>query len=130
VNNLLTCAGDNRSYAKPTTGDIFGCNSGPFATKSTDNSVHLAVIPRLCAAFNRGTLLLPGGNVQPSLASTSYYPNGTAPSNHYSQIVHKYEKDGLGYAFSYDDVNPANENQAGVVSGPKPKVLQITVGGA
>jgi hypothetical protein len=124
---VLQCAGDNRSYAKPTATDIFGCNSGPFAIQGSDNDVHRAVVPRLCAAFNRSTLLLNGGNVQPSLPSTSYYT--TSPTNHYSRVVHKYEVAGTGYAFSYDDVNPSGENQSGAVSSGNPTVLAFTVGG-
>jgi hypothetical protein len=123
----LTCDGDNRSYAQPDAGDIFGCNSGPFAIIDTDNDVHRAVVPRLCAAFNRSTLMASGGNVQPSLPSTSYYT--TSPTNHYSRIVHKYEVAGTGYAFSYDDVNPSGENQSGAVSCGDPAILAITVGG-
>jgi hypothetical protein len=53
----LHCEGDNRPYAPPTTQDIFGCNTGPFAIFETDNDVHRAVVPRLCAAYNRGTFL-------------------------------------------------------------------------
>ncbi|KAH6639982.1 glucanase B [Truncatella angustata] len=124
----LFCDGDNRSYCKPSAADIFGCNSGPFALIDGDNDVHQAVVPRLCAAFNRGTLLGAGGNVQPSLGSDSYYQ--TSPNNHYSRIVHQYEADGLGYAFSYDDVNPSGENEAGLVAGPDPKLLEIVIGGS
>lgn len=125
--DVLQCTGDNRSYAKPDAGDIFGCNSGPFGIIATDNDLHRAIVPRLCAAFNRSTLLLSGGNVQPSLPSTSYYT--TSPTNHYSRIVHQYEVAGTGYAFSYDDVNPSGENQSGAVSTGSPTMLSITVGG-
>ena len=125
--NNLFCEGDNRSYAKPSAADIFGCNSGPFAIMETDNAVHKAVVPRLCAAFNRGTFLDNGGNVQPKLPATSYYQ--ADPNNQYSRIIHKYEPDGQGYAFSYDDVNPDGENQAGLVAGPDPRLLHIVLGG-
>ncbi|KAK6070480.1 glucanase b [Seiridium cupressi] len=123
----LFCEDDNRSYSKPSAQDIFGCNSGPFALIDGDNAVHQAAVPRLCAAFNRGTLLANGGNVQPSLSSDSYYLS--SPNNHYSRIVHEYETDGLGYAFSYDDVNPNGENEAGLVAGSDPQLLQIVIGG-
>ncbi|KAI1171090.1 glycoside hydrolase family 64 protein [Nemania sp. FL0916] len=126
-NNQLSCAGDNRAYPKPVTSDIWGCNSGPFAIIGSDNDVHRAVVPRLCAAFTRSTLLLSGGNVQPSLGQGSYYT--VNPTNHYSRIVHKYETNGIGYAFSYDDVNPDGQNAAGVVSGSNPTNLKISVGG-
>ncbi|KAI1347822.1 glycoside hydrolase family 64 protein [Xylaria sp. FL0043] len=123
----LNCAGDNRAYPKPTIADIWGCNSGPFAIIDSDNDIHRAVVPRLCAAFERSTLLLSGGNVQPSLPSTSYYT--VSPTNHYARLVHQYEVGGLGYAFSYDDVNPDGENAAGTVSGANPSNLKVTVGG-
>jgi hypothetical protein len=125
--DTLTCGSDNRGYAQPSAGDIFGCNTGPFAIQSGDNTVHYAVVPRLCAAFNRGTLLLSGGDVQPSLPATDYYT--TAPSNYYSKFVHDNEVDGKGYAFSYDDVNPAGENESGTVSSTIAQTLTITVGG-
>ncbi|KAI0508974.1 glycoside hydrolase family 64 protein [Xylaria bambusicola] len=126
-NNQLNCAGDNRAYPKPTIGDIWGCNSGPFAIIGSDNDVHRAVVPRLCAAFYRSTLLLGGGNVQPSLPANTYYT--VNPTSHYARLVHQYEVNGLGYAFSYDDVNPAGENAAGTVSGNNPTLLKVTVGG-
>lgn len=124
----LTCAGDNRGYAQPVASDIFGCNSGPFAIQSTDNGVHQAVVPRLCAAFDRSTLLLSGGNIQPSLESSYYYTS--SPTNYYSKIVHEYEADGKGYAFAYDDVTPdGGPNASGLLSDPNPSLLAITVGG-
>ncbi|KAI1413331.1 glycoside hydrolase family 64 protein [Hypoxylon sp. FL1857] len=123
----LTCDGDNRGYPKPTVIDIWGCNSGPFSIQGDDNDVHRAVVPRLCAAFYRTTLLIDGGNVQPGPSADTYY--STDPTSHYSRIVHKHELDGKGYAFSYDDVNPDGGNAAGVVSGVSPQTLQLTVGG-
>ncbi|WPG97386.1 glycoside hydrolase family 64 protein [Acrodontium crateriforme] len=127
-NGTMTCAGDNRCYEKPTANDIFGCNSGPFAIQTGDNDVHKAVVPRLCAAFNRGTLLLSGGEVQPSLNSKLYYTEKI--NNWYSSIVHKHELDGRGYAFPYDDVVPdGGTDQAGTVMNPDPKILTITIGG-
>ncbi|KAI3325768.1 glycoside hydrolase family 64 protein [Xylariaceae sp. AK1471] len=125
--NQMTCNGDNRGYPKPTIADIYGCNSGPFTVIDGDNGVHKAIVPRLCAAFGRSTLLLDGGNVQPSLSSASYYT--VDPTNHYARVVHNYEQDGLGYAFSYDDVNPSGENAAGTVAGSSPTVLKVTAGG-
>ncbi|QKX61667.1 uncharacterized protein TRUGW13939_08819 [Talaromyces rugulosus] len=121
---LLTCSGDNFGYSKPSTADIFGCSSGPFAIGDGDNEIHRAVVPILCAAFTRTTLLSDDGNIEPQLDSTSYYT--TSPSNYYSKIVHDYEVDGKGYAFPYDDVG---KGQAGLVSSTSPKLLTITVGG-
>lgn len=125
----LVCEGDNRAYAKPTAKDILGCNSGPFAIADTDNLVHRAVVPRLCAAFNRATFLLPGGDLQPSLPPSAYYPS-TEPSNWYSAFVHQIEIDGRGYAFAYDDVAPSTDEEvAGVLSSAEPGLLTIFVGG-
>ncbi|KAI0018168.1 glycoside hydrolase family 64 protein [Xylariomycetidae sp. FL0641] len=124
---LLYCDGDNRGYPQPTVIDIWGCNSGPFAIVDGDNAVHRAVVPRLCAAFVRSTLLVDGGDVQPALGADAYYQ--ADPTNHYSRIVHAYETDGLGYTFPYDDVNPSGENAAGVVAGLDPRTLTLTVGG-
>lgn len=125
---MLSCDGDNRSYAKPTATDIFGCNTGPFAIEQTDNTVHKMVVPRLCAAFNRGTLLMKGGDVQPRLKPRSYYRNH--PNNRYSEFVHQAELDGKGYAFAYDDVAPTvEEGVAGTVAAPDPRVLTVFVGG-
>ncbi|KAI1350401.1 hypothetical protein F5Y01DRAFT_286200 [Xylaria sp. FL0043] len=127
ADDQLSCAGDNRAYPKPTLADIYGCNSGPFAIIDGDNDVHKAVVPRLCAAFYRSTLLLDGGNVQPSLSADSYYT--VNPTSHYSRIVHNYEQDNIGYAFSYDDINPEGENASGTVAGDGPTLLKVTVGG-
>lgn len=124
----LVCSGDNVNYAKPSTADIFGCNTGPFVTSTSDTKVHQATVPRLCAAFNRATFLLDGGNIQPSLPASKYYT--VSPTNWYSKIVHKYEVDGKGYAFSYDDINPSDgENASGTVSSASPKDIVITIGG-
>ncbi|KAK7984702.1 hypothetical protein PG988_002324 [Apiospora saccharicola] len=124
--NTLNCAGDNRGYQKPAIDDILGCDSGPFTVQPGDNSVHGAVVPRLCAAFYRSTLLVDGGNVQPGVKSDMYYTED--PTIHYGRIVHKYELDNLGYTFAYDDVNPDGENAAGVLAGGNPKLFSITAG--
>ncbi|KAH8647230.1 hypothetical protein BX600DRAFT_420334 [Xylariales sp. PMI_506] len=125
TNDELVCAGDELPYARPAIEDIWGCNSGPFANQGS--TLHLLNVARICAGLVRSTLLLDGGDVQPSLPSTDYYT--VSPTNHYSRIVHNYETDGLGYAFSYDDVNPTGENAAGVVAGANPALLEIFVGG-
>ncbi|MCJ1396008.1 hypothetical protein MMC18_008894 [Xylographa bjoerkii] len=124
---LLHCEGDSRPYEKPTEADIFGCNSGPFAIWASDNPTHLAVVPRLCAALHRSTLLLAGGNAQPALGSSTYYT--PVPTNIFSKTVHEYEVDGKGYAFAYDDVTPTDGiNQSGVVASADPQLLTITIG--
>ncbi|KAJ5175631.1 uncharacterized protein N7482_001508 [Penicillium canariense] len=125
---VFNCAGDNRGYSQPAARDIFGCNDGPFAIEATDNDVHRAIVPRLCAAINRSTLLLSGGNMQPSLDASCYYT--ISPTNYYTKIVHQYEADGKGYAFPYDDVTPDGApNASGLLYDPNPTLLTITVGG-
>ncbi|KAH8691847.1 hypothetical protein BGW36DRAFT_303921 [Talaromyces proteolyticus] len=120
--NILNCENSSRNYAKPTAADIFSCSTGPFTIDASDNSIHLAVVPRLCAAFQRSTLSLEGGNTQPNLESTSYYT--ISPTNYYSKYVHSHETDGKGYAFPYDDVK---ESQSGLIYSKEPKELKITV---
>ncbi|KAM0457197.1 hypothetical protein ACHAPV_006837 [Trichoderma viride] len=128
TNDTLYCDEDNRGYAKPTASDIWGCNSGPFGLQQGDNPVHVAVIPRLCAAFVRSTLLIQGGDVQPRLNSSYHY--SVSPTHHYSRIVHELQVDGRGYAFSYDDVNPnGHEDVSGLVSSGNPDTLTVYVGG-
>lgn len=123
---LLTCDGDSTTYAKPSSADIFGCNTGPFAIKGSPTN--LGVVPRLCAAFNRATLLLPKGTVQPRVPAARYY--ASSPRNWYSFFVHQLELDGRGYAFAYDDVTPDDSvDESGLLADADPESLQITVGG-
>ena len=66
--------GSGGTFPKPSTGDIFSCSSGPFATGT--NAETNTIIPRLAAAFNRSTLLL--ANNQPDGAKyPQYYTNET-----------------------------------------------------
>lgn len=126
--DTLTCEGSSTvTLAQPSSADIFGCATGPFLVDSS--SVDAEIVPRLCAAFDRATLLLDGGNVQPSLGSDYYYT--VSPCNYYSKFVHENELDGKGYAFAYDDVNPTgSENASGELVSTTPETLTITVGGA
>jgi hypothetical protein len=128
VGTNLTCdGGDSWSYAQPNANDIFGCNSGPF--ENAGNGLHLAIVARLCAAFNRGTLLLTGGNIQPSLSPSSYY-TAEVPLNYFSKFVHENEIDNMGYAFPYDDVAP-NGAQAvsGAITDAHPTSFTMVIGG-
>ncbi|PTB63050.1 glycoside hydrolase family 64 protein [Trichoderma citrinoviride] len=127
INNILRCQNDTRGYSRPLATDIWGCDSGPFGRVNGDNDIHIAVIPRLCAAFVRSTLLIPGGDVQPSLNSSHHYT--VSPTHHYSRLVHELQVDGRGYAFSYDDVNPdGTEDASGLVASGNPDTLTVYVG--
>ena len=123
----LFCQGDSIPFPKPAAKDIWGCNSGPFVNLE-ENVRHMNIVARLCAAFTRTQLLLPGGNITPALGLDSYYT--VDPTNHYSRIVHNYEIGGLGYAFPYDDVHPNDATDAsGTLSGHQPQLLEIFIGG-
>lgn len=118
-----TLAFGGSQFSKPSTHDIFGCSSGPFATGS--NTETNTIIPRLAAAFNRSTLLT--SDTFPSDQSL-YYKNPV--TNHYSRIVHAANLDGKGYAFPYDDVQPTNgADQSGEVHAGDPKLFTVTIGG-
>jgi hypothetical protein len=105
-----------------------GCQ-GVFGRQGDDNAVDLAVVPRVCAAFGRTTLMLNGGEIQPNLPASSYYT--ASPTNWYSAAVHANEIDGHGYAFAYDDVNPTGAPDAsGTVASGNPLVWTLYVGGS
>ena len=119
------------SFSKPSLSDILGCSSGPFSNPAGSNdTARLAIVPRLCAAFDRSTLLLDGGNVQPDGVDPSKYYS-VSPTNHYSRIVHQSEVDGKGYAFSYDDVHPdGSADVSGLCNAPDPTGITFTIGGS
>ncbi|KAK1757164.1 glycoside hydrolase [Echria macrotheca] len=122
------CEGDElviggERFCRPTTADIFGCNSGPFTTGP--NPTRNAIIPRLAAAFQRSCI----ADIQehPSHPHTFYRCD---PTNHYSRIVHECNLDRKGYAFAYDDVQPdGGEDQSGKVNAGDPRVFIVAVGG-
>ena len=112
------------TYAQPAAADIFSCSTGPFANTAGEIG---AVSARICAAFNRTTLLVDSD--QPDDENVAnYYKNSI--TNHYARIVHAANTDGLGYAFPYDDVAPTGgANQSGAVSSGSPALWTISVGG-
>lgn len=121
--------------------EIWGCNGGMFDTAKYLDSPekarmqYLEILPRLCAAMVRSTLLLDGGHVQPNgnIQPDKYYKpgnsaNGTAwPTNHYSRIVHDFLKNNTGYAFAYDDVGPEDVDSAGLIDTYHPRIWNITL---
>lgn len=125
-NDLLTCDGDVRPFAKPQCRDMFGCSTGPFALRSSDTDLHRSIVPRLCAAFVRTTLMLSEGDRQPGPVPDRYYSAG--PTNRYSALVHENEVDGRGYAFPFDDVNVEGwADQSGTLAARNPRVLSVFV---
>lgn len=113
----------DEAFAKPSTADILGCNSGPFTTGPSPT--RNAIIPRLAAGFVRSSLLTCEDH--PSEPSTFYTLD---PTNHYARIVHEHNIDRKGYAFAYDDVQPdGGEDQSGKVNAGDPVLFTVTVGG-
>lgn len=142
IGSILSCFSSNTNqqynFSKPTSAEIFGCSQGqgsPFTVQGGEDETQAEIVPRLCAAFHRSTLLLSGGVIQPPVNMTagSYYSG--IITNHYARIVHKYQKEGMGYAFAYDDANPiapgldnATSNAAGVIKTVDPAWVYISVG--
>lgn len=63
--------GSGGNFGKPSSGDIFSCSSGPFATGG--NPETNTIIPRLAAGFNRSTMLLTDNQpVSREKAATSF----------------------------------------------------------
>lgn len=133
----LVCAqpdGATYDYAKPTTADVLGCNSGPFMSQG-DNAYQSRTWPRLCAAFTRSTLLLDGGDVTPSSAvgAAQYYTGDV--TNHFARIVHEVVTPGEvgtgAYAFAFDDVNApgTGENESGMFQVGNARSIEIEVRG-
>jgi hypothetical protein len=136
--NMLWCEDedgqlcDKCDFRKPNTAEIMGCvqtTDGPFRVDGESRSL---IVPRLCAAFTRSTLLLPGGELQPNSNITADLYYKAVTTNHYSRIIHEGLLNHTGYAFAYDDANPATDedktsNAAGVIRDSDPRVLTITV---
>ncbi len=114
-------------FAKPSSVDIWGCNSGPFANNpDSDSQERLAIVPRLAAAFNRTTLLI-NPNQPHGEDPATFYKNDI--TNHYARVVHENLPDGKGYAFAYDDVSSnAGEDHSGKVNAGDPGVFTLTLG--
>ncbi|OZM72668.1 beta-1,3-glucanase [Amycolatopsis antarctica] len=117
---------DSERFAKPSSVDIWGCNSGPFANNpDSDSELRKAIVPRLAAAFNRTTLLI--NNEQPHGEDpATFYQNPV--TNHYARVVHENLPDGKGYAFAYDDVSSnAGEDHSGKVNHGEPTLLTVSL---
>jgi hypothetical protein len=113
------------TFGKPSAQDIFSCSTGPFS--GCADAETMCIIPRLAAAFNRGTLLTDSTTPTTASPTTFYTPANT---NHYARIVHSQLLDSRGYAFPYDDV-AANgaPDQCGAVYDGSPKLLTFAIGG-
>ncbi|KAH7030734.1 uncharacterized protein B0I36DRAFT_431006 [Microdochium trichocladiopsis] len=127
------------SFQRPTGGDIFSCSTGPFAAAQNPQIEARQLRARLCAGFVRTTLLLDSLTPSINVPATEYYKTGVHEyrgqevyvdtHDYYSEIEHRYLKDGFGYTFSFDDVNPGIENAAGVIEMADPEFMNIVAGG-
>lgn len=139
-NGTLTCynGSDQYIFPRPTTTQIFGCtqeDGSPFQVIGSNDWTQAEIVPRLCAALHRSTLLIDGGEQQPNARITAEQYYSAATTNHYARIIHEHEYEGMGYAFPYDDTNPiganltnSTTNAAGVIRDPSPGLLFIVVG--
>ncbi|TVT14990.1 beta-1,3-glucanase family protein, partial [Amycolatopsis acidiphila] len=116
---------NGESFTRPTTADVWSCDSGPFAIAQGASDARKAIIPRLAAALNRTTLLA-NANQPTGEDPAQFYRN--AATNHYARIVHSKLPDNRGYAFPYDDVTPGPDFSGSVFAGD-PAVLTVTVRG-
>lgn len=127
--NILHCDHGAGDFDRPVSSDIYGCNSGPFGNPSDtagETWSRQRVRPRLCAAFVRSTLHLDGAQPSTEVGPSKYYQDPI--TNHYARVVHDNLIGGMGYAFSYDDVNPGStENLAGLVSMTHPIRLDVFI---
>jgi hypothetical protein len=113
---------DIGSFAKPSTGDIFSCSTGPFASNVGALGPLTA---RISAGLNRSTLH--NDHVHPNDEKVSdYYKHPI--TNHYARLIHEANQDGRGYAFPYDDVSGGKDvDQSGFVNG-NPKAFIVAIG--
>ncbi|QMU77752.1 carbohydrate-binding protein [Streptacidiphilus sp. PB12-B1b] len=113
------------SFGKPSSADVFSCDTGPFNVSGSEMG---AIAARLSAAINRTTLLIDSDQPDGENPAQYYtYPQ----TNHYARILHAVSLDGRGYAFPYDDVQPdGGVDQSGAVVDGNPTLLTITVGPA
>ena len=132
----VTPAGQlSATITKPSSEDVFSCSSGPFSISATTDNLRKLIIPRLCAAFQRSTLLSDYGDLQPNGPPSTVYYSASNTTNWYSKLVHQWEIGGQGYAFPYDDVTSDTDvsegkSQSGLLFSSTPGGITIYVGGA
>ncbi|KAK3313871.1 hypothetical protein B0H66DRAFT_365669 [Apodospora peruviana] len=127
VQNGKFVFGNVGAIPQPSAKDIFSCDTGAFAKYPQNTDEMGNIVTRLCAAFNRSTLLS-NPNQPDGEKIANYYKESI--TNHYSRIVHAAHPDGKGYTFAYDDVAPNDDaNVAGTVASGEPKLLVVSFGG-
>jgi len=91
----LNFTGGIRSFARPSTRDVFFCNG---ALDAGGTSGPVAAV--LGAAFNRSTLR--DQPSQPTTSASTFYQQTI--TNHYSRLIHANTSNGKAYGFPFDDV--------------------------
>ena len=130
VSKTLSCSDGSFVPFDPEAWEIFTCQG---AFQPPVEQMSRTIMEQLCSAYHRGTLLLPGGDVQPSLSADLFYTNDC--HNAYAKAVHMYSHDGKGYAFAKDDIpgggSGPHEEQAGLLctGGNNVKEMRIYIGG-
>ena len=114
-----------------TSNDIWQC-ANSLATGST---AQLNVGKNLAAAFNRGLVVSPDGSVVTSLndgtcaqSASTFYPEG-GTFNAWAMAFHTWNKNGLAYAFPYDDVCDQNPTIPPPGQSLVAQAVRITLGG-
>lgn len=89
----------------------------------------------LAAAFNRGIVVSPDGSVTTSLndgtcaqSAYTFYPEG-GTFNAWAMAFHTWNKNGLAYAFPYDDVCDQNPTIPPPGQSLVAQAVRITLGG-
>ncbi|MEU3188090.1 glycoside hydrolase family 64 protein [Streptomyces sp. NPDC006923] len=121
--DTLTFSGGH-TFARPTSMDIFTCDSGPFANNPGDSDDKKGLLARLAAAFNRSTVL--SHAVQPNGATAADYYQDPV-TNHFARVVHANTP--IGYAFPYDDVQPDGQpDVSGAAHDGNPRRWTVSLG--
>ena len=126
VNPAAANAGETFVVQQPSTQDVLECAgtmasgvAGSTPQQQDENAIQLQLQNQICAATNRGVLLLTSTNW--ATASTYYQ---ASPANFYSQFWHQHSVSGLAYGFSYDD----NNNQSTTIVTQQPEHMAFGIG--
>lgn len=114
-----------------TSNDIWQCSN----SLASGGTAQTNVGKNLGAAFNRGIVVSPDGSVVTSLndgtcsqAVSTFYPEG-GTFNAWAMAFHVWNKNGLAYGFSYDDVCDQNPTIPPPGQSLVAQAVRITLGG-
>ena len=114
-----------------TSNDIWQCAN----SLATGGTAQMNAGKNLAAAFNRGIVVSPDGSVTTSLndgtcaqSASTFYPEG-GTFNAWAMAFHTWNKNGLAYAFPYDDVCDQNPTIPPPGQSLVAQAVRITLGG-